>query len=100
MKIVSINVFLLPFQIWDFQLGATRDCAEPGPKEAGDNAKDPGLRIKNYDNLTEEAAFNTRKLSEDIYELNFSTPSENIRSRDVSHSIFSNFKRFVCWGHL
>ncbi|KAJ9132868.1 hypothetical protein P3X46_033694 [Hevea brasiliensis] len=70
-------------QIWDFQLGTTRDGAEPGPEEAGYDAKDPGFRIKNYRNLTKEAAFfNARKLLEDTNELSCSAPCEDILSRD------------------
>ncbi|CAK7328377.1 unnamed protein product [Dovyalis caffra] len=74
-------------QVWDFQVGTSKDCSEPGPQGEGYDVKDPGFVIKNYVDFTEEGAFTTQKVMGDAHLMSrCSTTSEDNFSRNVSYS--------------
>ncbi|KDP41828.1 hypothetical protein JCGZ_26846 [Jatropha curcas] len=70
-------------QIWDFQTGRRRDCAQPGQEEAVYDVNVPDLTIKNCCNITKETAFNTRKVLDDTRRINCLTPFEDVLSKNT-----------------
>uniref|UniRef100_A0A5B6YP87 Putative zinc finger protein CONSTANS-LIKE 14-like isoform X1 n=1 Tax=Davidia involucrata TaxID=16924 RepID=A0A5B6YP87_DAVIN len=84
----NCNVSYQAPQIWDFHLGRSSICEEPGLLEVGYDASDPGFTIKNYSDLAKEASLATTEVLQNMYEMNCSTiyegmPSQNNHSRQL-----------------
>ena len=83
---VTGNFCLCQSQIWDFHLGRSRICKETSP-EAGYEVNNSGFVIKNYSEITKGSSLTTKKVLQDMYEMNCTT-YEDMLSKNVSHSDF------------
>ncbi|XP_008790714.2 zinc finger protein CONSTANS-LIKE 14-like [Phoenix dactylifera] len=72
-------------QIWDLNLGRSRDHDEPSALEIGYDTNSGGFMIKNYNDLLKENTFATTKLLEDIYDTNCPLANEDISSSNICH---------------
>ncbi|KAJ4823180.1 hypothetical protein Tsubulata_015120 [Turnera subulata] len=68
-------------QMWDFQMGRSRDCADHGTLEEGYDVTD-GFMIGDYGNFNEEDAYTLRKVLDDTYMTSCSTTCEDTLSRN------------------
>ncbi|XP_015570942.2 zinc finger protein CONSTANS-LIKE 14 [Ricinus communis] len=68
-------------QVWDLDLGKTRDCAEPGEEEANYDATDPGFTFNNH-RISKDSAFNIIKVLDDVHSMSCSTPNEDMLPRN------------------
>lgn len=68
-------------QIWDFNLGRSRNHEETAALEVGYN--DAGFMMKNYRELIKENSLATTKVLEDIYDMNCSSVPDDISSTDA-----------------
>ncbi|KAF8408465.1 hypothetical protein HHK36_007619 [Tetracentron sinense] len=69
-------------QIWDFNLGRSRDHEEPGPLEVGYGASDAGFMIQNYSDLIKETPWANTKVLEDVYKMNCPMKYEHFSSQN------------------
>ncbi|XP_043706236.1 zinc finger protein CONSTANS-LIKE 14-like isoform X2 [Telopea speciosissima] len=67
-------------QIWDFNLGRSRDHEASGPLDVGYGTSSAGFVIKSYSDLLKETPSETIKVLKDIYQWNFTTADEHATS--------------------
>ncbi|KAJ6825748.1 zinc finger protein CONSTANS-LIKE 14-like [Iris pallida] len=72
-------------QIWDFNLGRTRDHNESSQFETGYGTNGAGFTIKSYSDLLKENSFSTTKVLEDIYDSNCPSGNEDVLSTNIHH---------------
>ncbi|XP_077212156.1 zinc finger protein CONSTANS-LIKE 14-like isoform X2 [Tasmannia lanceolata] len=72
-------------QIWDFNLGRSRNHKEPAPQEVCYGTNDAAFMIKNYNDLINENSLATTKVLEDIYDMDCTSTREDISSTDIHH---------------
>nr|XP_010911517.2 zinc finger protein CONSTANS-LIKE 15 [Elaeis guineensis] len=72
-------------QIWDFNIGKSRDDDQSSALEIGYYANSGGFMIKNYNDLLKENSFATTKLLEDMYDTNYPSANEDILSSNICH---------------
>ncbi|XP_058103002.1 zinc finger protein CONSTANS-LIKE 15 isoform X2 [Magnolia sinica] len=70
-------------QIWDFNLGRSREHGENASLDVGYGTNEAGFIIKSYDDFMKETSLATTKVLEDIYDMNCSSAHEDISSTDV-----------------
>lgn len=70
-------------QIWDFNLGRSRNHEEPTPLEVGYGTNDTGFMIKTYSELIKETSLSTTKVLEDIYDMTASSAHDGFSSTEV-----------------
>lgn len=74
-----------PSQIWDFNLGTSRDHNACSPGEVGYGTNSAGFMIKAYDDLLKERSHPTLKVLQDIYDKGCPSANNNIWSTNVCH---------------
>nr|ASZ80032.1 COLO-2 [Bambusa oldhamii] len=72
-----------PSQIWDFNLGKSRDHDENSALEVRFGLKDEGFMIKSYNDMLTELSSGSRKALEDIYDSTYSFATEDIMSTNI-----------------
>ncbi|XP_042495921.1 zinc finger protein CONSTANS-LIKE 14-like [Macadamia integrifolia] len=74
-------------QIWDFNLGRSRDHEASGPLDEGYGTSSEGFVIKSYSDLLKETPSETMKVLKDIYQFNCSTGHADATSESNNVSI-------------
>ncbi|KAL5232297.1 hypothetical protein ABZP36_031073 [Zizania latifolia] len=74
-----------PTQIWDFNLGRSRDHNENSALEVGFDSNNGGFMIKSYSDMLKEISSGTTKDLEDIYDSRYCAAAEDIMSTNVCH---------------
>ncbi|KAJ6823678.1 zinc finger protein CONSTANS-LIKE 14-like [Iris pallida] len=72
-------------QIWDFNLGQTRDHNESSQFETGYGTNNAGFTLKSYSDLLEDNSFPTTKVLEDTYDSNCPSVNEDVLSTNILH---------------
>uniref|UniRef100_A0A0A8XNE5 CCT domain-containing protein n=1 Tax=Arundo donax TaxID=35708 RepID=A0A0A8XNE5_ARUDO len=72
-----------PTQIWDFNLGRSRDHNEKSALEVGFGPNNGGFMIKSYSNMLKEISSGTTKYLEDIYDSRYCAAAEDIMSTNI-----------------
>uniref|UniRef100_A0A0E0ETP8 CCT domain-containing protein n=1 Tax=Oryza meridionalis TaxID=40149 RepID=A0A0E0ETP8_9ORYZ len=72
-----------PCQIWDFNLGKSRDHDEHSALELHFGSKDGGFMIKSYNDMIEEVSSSSRKDLQYIYDSTYSFAPEDIVSANI-----------------
>ncbi|KAF2916989.1 zinc finger protein CONSTANS-LIKE 14 isoform X1 [Oryza sativa Japonica Group] len=72
-----------PCQIWDFNLGKSRDHDEHSALELHFGPKDGGFMIKSYNDMIEEVSSSSRKDLQYIYDSTYSFATEDIVSANI-----------------
>uniref|UniRef100_A0A0D3H2L6 CCT domain-containing protein n=1 Tax=Oryza barthii TaxID=65489 RepID=A0A0D3H2L6_9ORYZ len=72
-----------PTQIWDFNLGKSRDHNENSALEVGFGSNNGGFMIKSYNDMLKEISSGTTKDLEDIYDSRYCAAAEDIMSTNV-----------------
>ncbi|XP_072972456.1 zinc finger protein CONSTANS-LIKE 14-like [Typha angustifolia] len=75
-------------QIWDFNLGRSRDQNESSTLEIGYGTNGGGFMIKSYYDVLKENSFSTTKVLEDIYDTSCPSADEDLLSSNI-HSVSS-----------
>jgi hypothetical protein len=96
----TVHYLFFSWQIWDFNLGRSRDHNEKAEAEFGPN-NGGGFMIKSYSDMLKEISSGTTKDLEDIYDSRYGAVAEDIMStnicqlssKNVSHlPLFPNIK--------
>ncbi|CAL4999977.1 unnamed protein product [Urochloa decumbens] len=74
---------LPPTQIWDFNLGRSRDHDEKSAIEVGFGSNHGGFMIKSYSDMLKEISSGTTKDLEDIYDSRYCSTAEDIMSSNI-----------------
>ncbi|XP_042378582.1 zinc finger protein CONSTANS-LIKE 14-like [Zingiber officinale] len=74
-----------PVQIWDFNLGRSRDRKESSALELAYGTNNEGFMIKSFDDLLEENAFTTMKILDDIGDPSCPSSKDDFLSSNVDH---------------
>ncbi|XP_010250574.1 PREDICTED: zinc finger protein CONSTANS-LIKE 14-like isoform X2 [Nelumbo nucifera] len=69
-------------QVWDFNLGKSRDHDEAGPLEAQYAASDAGFMFKSYQDLIKETPLPAKKVYDNIYDISYSMAHDNKSSQN------------------
>ncbi|KAJ1269363.1 hypothetical protein BS78_07G206200 [Paspalum vaginatum] len=72
-----------PTQIWDFNLGRSRDHNEKSVLEVGYGSNHGGFMIKSYSDMLKEISSGTTKDLEDIYDSRYCSTAEDIMSSNI-----------------
>ncbi|WVZ91972.1 hypothetical protein U9M48_038074 [Paspalum notatum var. saurae] len=72
-----------PTQIWDFNLGRSRDHNEKSALEVGYGSNHGGFMIKSYSDMLKEISSGTTKDLEDIYDSRYCSTAEDIMSSNI-----------------
>ncbi|CAO2207418.1 unnamed protein product [Urochloa humidicola] len=72
-----------PTQIWDFNLGRSRDHDEKSAIEVGFGSNRGGFMIKSYSDMLKEISSGTTKDLEDIYDSRYCSTAEDIMSSNI-----------------
>uniref|UniRef100_J3MUT0 CCT domain-containing protein n=2 Tax=Oryza brachyantha TaxID=4533 RepID=J3MUT0_ORYBR len=72
-----------PTQIWDFNLGKSRDHNENSALEVGFGSNNGGFMIQSYNDMLKEISSGTTKDLEDIYDSRYCAAAEDIMSTNV-----------------
>ncbi|CAO2192276.1 unnamed protein product [Urochloa humidicola] len=72
-----------PTQIWDFNLGRSRDHDEKSAIEVGFGLNHGGFMIKSYSDMLKEISSGTTKDLEDIYDSRYCSTAEDIMSSNI-----------------
>jgi hypothetical protein len=72
-----------PTQIWDFNLGRSRNHNEKSPVEVGFGSNNGGFMIKSYNEMLKEISSGTTKDLEDIYDSGYCAAAEDIMSTNI-----------------
>ena len=86
-------------QIWDFNLGRTRDHNESSQLEIGYGTNNAGFMIKSHNDLLKENAFSTTNILEDIYDIKCASANEDVLSTNIHHMPSQNVSyhlMFIC----
>ncbi|PIA41914.1 hypothetical protein AQUCO_02100034v1 [Aquilegia coerulea] len=67
-------------QIWDFNLGRSRDHEAPNQLEDGYSTNSEGFMIQTYTDFTKKTPSETTKVLEDVYGINCSTTGHHMKS--------------------
>ncbi|RLM61960.1 zinc finger protein CONSTANS-LIKE 15-like [Panicum miliaceum] len=70
-------------QIWDFNLGRSRDHDEKSAIEVGFGSNHGGFMIKSYSDMLKEISSGTTKDLEDIYDSRYCSTAEDIMSSNI-----------------
>jgi hypothetical protein len=71
------------WQIWDFNLGRSRDHDEKSVLEVGYGSNHGGFMIKSYSDMLKEISSGTTKDLEDIYDSRYCSTAEDIMSSNI-----------------
>lgn len=74
---------LFVWQIWDFNLGRSRDHDEKSALEVGYGSNHGGFMIKSYSDMLKEISSGTTKDLEDIYDSRYCSTAEDIMSSNI-----------------
>nr|CAB3481567.1 unnamed protein product [Digitaria exilis] len=94
-----------PTQIWDFNLGRSRDHDEKSAIEVGFGSNHGGFMIKSYSDMLKEISSGTTKDLEDIYDSRYCSTAEDIMSSNICQLSSKNetvsvflpyFRSFFC----
>nr|DAD30457.1 TPA_asm: hypothetical protein HUJ06_009308 [Nelumbo nucifera] len=69
-------------QIWDFNLGKSRNHEEAGPLEVRYGSSNAGFIIKSYNDLIKGTSLTAKKVVDDIYEMNWFMTHDDISSQN------------------
>ncbi|KAI4974730.1 hypothetical protein ZWY2020_048337 [Hordeum vulgare] len=72
-----------PTQIWDFNLGRSRNHNEKSAHEVGFGSNNGGFMIKSYSDMLKEISCGTTKDLEDIYDSGYGAAAEDIMSTNI-----------------
>ncbi|CAM0911826.1 unnamed protein product [Alopecurus aequalis] len=72
-----------PTQIWDFNLGRSRNHNENSAVEIGFGSNNGGFMIKSYSDMLKEISSGTAKDLEDIYDSGYCAAAEDIMSTNI-----------------
>ncbi|KAG2580299.1 zinc finger protein CONSTANS-LIKE 15-like [Panicum virgatum] len=72
-----------PTQIWDFNLGRSRDHDEKSAIEVGFGSNHGGFMIKSYSDMLKEISSGTTKDLEDIYDSRYCSTAEDVMSSNI-----------------
>ncbi|KAM0911888.1 hypothetical protein ACQ4PT_013177 [Festuca glaucescens] len=72
-----------PTQIWDFNLGRSRNHKENSALEIGFGSNNGGFMIKSYSDMLKEITSGTTKDLEDIYDSGYCAAAEDIMSTNI-----------------
>ncbi|XP_066330999.1 zinc finger protein CONSTANS-LIKE 14-like [Miscanthus floridulus] len=72
-----------PTQIWDFNLGRSRDHDEKSALEVGYGSNHGGFMIKSYSDMLKEISSGTMKDLEDIYDSRYCSTAEDTTSSNI-----------------
>ncbi|XP_047091856.1 zinc finger protein CONSTANS-LIKE 14-like [Lolium rigidum] len=72
-----------PTQIWDFNLGRSRNHNENSALEIGFGSNSGGFMIKSYNDMLKEISSGTTKDLEDIYDSGYCAAAEDIMSTNI-----------------
>uniref|UniRef100_A0ACD5Y283 Uncharacterized protein n=1 Tax=Avena sativa TaxID=4498 RepID=A0ACD5Y283_AVESA len=72
-----------PTQIWDFNLGRSRNHNENSTLEVGFGSNNGGFMIKSYSDMLKEISSGTTKDLEDIYDSGYCAAAEDIMSTNI-----------------
>ncbi|CAD6342612.1 unnamed protein product [Miscanthus lutarioriparius] len=72
-----------PTQIWDFNLGRSRDHDEKSALEVGYGSNHGGFMIKSYSDMLKEISSGTMKDLEDIYDSRYCSTAEDTMSSNI-----------------
>ncbi|VAI86567.1 unnamed protein product [Triticum turgidum subsp. durum] len=72
-----------PTQIWDFNLGRSRNHNEKSAHEIGFGSNNGGFMIKSYSDMLKEISCGTTKDLEDIYDSGYGAAAEDIMSTNI-----------------
>ncbi|KAM3189986.1 hypothetical protein ACQJBY_068309 [Aegilops geniculata] len=72
-----------PTQIWDFNLGRSRNHNEKSAHEIGFGSNNGGFMIKSYSDMLKEISCGTMKDLEDIYDSGYGAATEDIMSTNI-----------------
>nr|ASZ80033.1 COLO [Bambusa oldhamii] len=72
-----------PTQIWDFNLGRSRDHNENSALEVGFGSNNGGFMIKSYNDMFKKISSGTTKDLEDIYDSRYCAAAEDIMSTNI-----------------
>ncbi|XP_037459424.1 zinc finger protein CONSTANS-LIKE 14-like [Triticum dicoccoides] len=72
-----------PTQIWDFNLGRSRNHNEKTAHEIGFGSNNGGFMIKSYSDMLKEISCGTTKDLEDIYDSGYGAAAEDIMSTNI-----------------
>lgn len=78
-----IVLLLFVWQIWDFNLGRSRDHDEKSALEVGYGSNRGGFMIKSYSDVLKEISSGTTKDLEDIYDSRYCSTAEDIMSSNI-----------------
>lgn len=70
-------------QIWDFNLGRSRNHNEKSAHEIGFGSNNGGFMIKSYSDMLKEISCGTTKDLEDIYDSGYGAAAEDIMSTNI-----------------
>jgi hypothetical protein len=91
----TVHYLLFSWQIWDFNLGRSRDHNEKAEAEFGPN-NGGGFMIKSYSDMLKEISSGTTKDLEDIYDSRYGAVAEDIMLQKCKSSpSFSEHKRLL-----
>lgn len=77
------HCLLFACQIWDFNLGRSRDHDEKSAVEVGFGSNHGGFMIKSYSDMLREISSGTTKDLEDIYDSRYCSTAEDIMSSNI-----------------
>uniref|UniRef100_A0A0D9XFH8 B box-type domain-containing protein n=1 Tax=Leersia perrieri TaxID=77586 RepID=A0A0D9XFH8_9ORYZ len=72
-------------QVWDFNLGKSRDQDEHSALQLHFGSKDGGFMIKSYNEMIEEVSSSSRKDLQYVYDSTYSFGTEDIVSANIYH---------------
>ena len=79
----AVHFLLFACQIWDFNLGRSRDHNEKSAIEVGFGLNHGGFMIKSYSDMLKEISSGTTKDLEDIYDSRYCSTAEDIMSSNM-----------------
>jgi hypothetical protein len=90
------SLLLSTRQIWDFNLGRSRNHNENSALEIGFGSNSGGFMIKSYNDMLKEISSGTTKDLEDIYDSGYCAAAEDIMSTNICQLPSKNVSRFPC----
>jgi hypothetical protein len=86
-------------QIWDFNLGRSRNHKENSALEVAFGSNNGGFMIKSYNDMLKEISSGTTKDLEDIYDSGYCAAAEDIMSTNICQLPSKNVSRFpICFN--
>lgn len=92
--VLETDNLLFYSQIWDFNLGRSRDRNESSALEIGLGTSSGGFSIKSYNDLLNENSFAMSNVLEDIYDPSCPPANEDLFSSNMRHISPQNVSDF------